>query len=192
MAPGLEDAVLDSQSLFRAVLEALSRPGRIVSTGTTLNPPSPLHPSSAAIALSLFDLSTPYWLDPALRSSGVSDFIQFHTGAGQTDDPSRATFAIADGRHGSVDWSGFAIGTPEYPDRSTTVIVQVEAFQEDGAIRLSGPGIQTQHHLGVSGLNQDFWSARQDNAALYPLGIDAILTTPHSLVGLPRTTQVSI
>lgn len=42
----------------------------------------------------------------------------------------------------------FAIGTPEYPDRSATLIVEVDALTTESA-RLTGPGIESEAHLSL-------------------------------------------
>ena len=42
LAPGFRDPVLESQNAFRAVLSAMSRPGRIEPVALQTEPPAPL------------------------------------------------------------------------------------------------------------------------------------------------------
>ena len=77
----------------------------------------------------------------------------------------------------------FRIGTPEYPDRSATLIVEMEDLGQTH--RLTGPGIQDHAMLGVP----DAGVFRQ-NAGLFPLGLDFILCAGARLAAVARTTQV--
>src|SRR3546814_18697075 len=54
-SPGFVDPVLDSQSVFRTLLEAMSYPGRVVGTGAGLSVPAPVSPAAAAACLTLAD-----------------------------------------------------------------------------------------------------------------------------------------
>lgn len=192
LAAGFVEPVFDSQLVFRAVLSAFSRPGRISTVPTNIEPPFPLPTATAAIALSLFDLSTPYWIDPSIGSKAVIEYIGFHSGARTTGTPTEAAFAILGASGNTVDWDGFASGTPDYPDRSTTIITQVNDLQEHGPIRLTGPGIEHEHRIAVDSVPPDFWSTLQKNAQLYPLGTDTILVAQNRVLCLPRTTRVEI
>jgi len=192
LAAGFAEPVFDSQAVFRAVLSAFSRPGRISMVSTGIEPPRPLQVATAAIALSLFDLSTPYWIDPSVGSIPVTEYIGFHSGARTTGNLTEASFAIL-GADGDTDcWDSFAIGTPDYPDRSTTIIIQVYDFQEVGPIRLTGPGIEHEHRVAVDGVPSGFWPTLQKNAQRYPLGTDTVLVAQNRLLCLPRTTKVEI
>ena len=60
---GFPDPVLDAQEVFRAVMDALARPGSVRPLGSDLDPPAPLTPELAAVALSLADHDAPLWLE---------------------------------------------------------------------------------------------------------------------------------
>ena len=79
---GFADPVLGAQSTFRAVMEALSRPGTAQPIAFPATPPIPLTAELAAVALTLFDHDTAVWLDPALMElDAVCTWLAFHTGA---------------------------------------------------------------------------------------------------------------
>jgi alpha-D-ribose 1-methylphosphonate 5-triphosphate synthase subunit PhnH len=83
-----------------------------------------------------------------------------------------------------VPLAGFPLGTPEYPDRSATLIVDLPALSATGA-RLTGPGIRD-----TAALSLPDPAAFAANGAGFPLGLDFILCAGDRLAGLPRTTRV--
>jgi alpha-D-ribose 1-methylphosphonate 5-triphosphate synthase subunit PhnH len=190
IAPGFADPVFDSQATFRAALDALARPGRVVPLAPLLTPPAPLNPTAAALCLALADLDTPLWLDPAADSAAVRDYLRFHSGAPLVAGRADATFAVLAAPATAADFEGFAPGTPEYPDRSATLIVQVAGFAEAGGVTLSGPGIESHRGLAVDGLPEGFWTWARANHAGYPLGVDVLFAAPDRVAGLPRSTAV--
>ena len=48
--------IFDAQGVFRAVMDALARPGTIQPVATRLAPPAPLTPELAAVALALAEM----------------------------------------------------------------------------------------------------------------------------------------
>ena len=66
---GFADLVLGAQSVFRATMDALARPGTVQSIASDAAPPAPLTPELAALALTLCDHDTPVWFDPELAAS---------------------------------------------------------------------------------------------------------------------------
>lgn len=187
---GLADPVRDAQATFRAVLDALARPGRIVGVPTSAGPLTPdgLGPAAAALALTLVDFETPVWLDPGLTAA--APWLSFHCGAPLVDDPARAAFAFARGFDALPALDRFGLGNEEYPDRSTTLILEVAGLEADTGLRLTGPGIATEARLAVAGVPPGWWAARAALAVLFPLGLDLILVASGRLAALPRTTRV--
>lgn len=189
-AVGFDDPVLESQRTFRALLSALSRPGSHVRIEPGLIPPPSLHPAAAALCLTLLDLETPLWLDPAAARPAVVDFLRFHCGCPIVDDPVRARFVLLADASGLADLDRFAIGTPEFPDQSATVIAQVRAFDDGYPLVLRGPGIEATASIAVPDLPRDFVRIWAGNHALFPQGVDLILAAPDSIIGLPRSVSV--
>jgi len=190
MLPGFADPTLDSQRIFRSVLEALSRPGRIVDVPAAMQPPAPLHPATAAVCLTLLDFDTPLWLDDAAARPAVVEWLKFHCSMPLVTEPETAHFAlVADGERMPA-LGVFDAGTAEHPERSATVIVQVRALIGGTGRSLRGPGIADQVHLDVTGVPGPFWTWVSDNHALFPRGVDLIMSAGQVIASLPRATRV--
>ena len=190
MLPGLADPTLDSQRIFRSVLEAISRPGRIVDVATAIQPPAPLHPATAAVCLTLLDFDTPLWLDDAAARPEVVEWLKFHCGMPLTGEPEAAGFALVADAGRMPPLGAFNAGTAEHPERSATVIVQVRALIGGTGRRLTGPGIADEVHLDVAGTPAPFWSGAFDNHAQFPRGVDLLMSAGQVIAALPRTTRV--
>ena len=86
--------------------------------------------------------------------------------------------------------SAFELGSDEFPKRSTTLLVQVEGLTAGRGRRLTGPGIRIETRLEARGLPDAFWQDLRHNHALFPRGVDVLLTAGRQLAALPRTTAV--
>ncbi len=135
------DPVFESQAAFRAILAAMARPGAILACGEGLAPPAPLSPAAAAAILALADFETPLWIAPSLLAGGIASYLKFHTGAPLAASPDKAAFALIDAAADALRLADFAQGTQEYPDRSTTIVVQLSSLSNGPLLRLAGPGI---------------------------------------------------
>jgi alpha-D-ribose 1-methylphosphonate 5-triphosphate synthase subunit PhnH len=191
LACGLPDPVFDAQRVFRVVMNALARPGSLGLLSSDLEPPSPLTPGLAAIALSLCDQDTQVWLDPTLaRSPGVADYLRFHTGAPIVAAPSEAAFALVGDPAACPPFASFALGPQDYPDRSTTLVLAVEELSTEDGFIFEGPGIARQATLGVAPLPENFAQAWADNCARFPRGVDLLFAARHTVAALPRSTRI--
>lgn len=190
MRPGLTDPTLDSQRIFRGLLEAVSHPGRIVDVAGDVEGPAPLHPAAMAVCLTLLDFETPLWLDGAAARPDVLEWLRFHCGAPVVVRPEAARFALVADPSAMPALQAFDAGAPEYPDRSTTVIVQARTLLGGVGWRLTGPGIEGETRLDVDGVPETFRGWLRDNHAAFPRGVDTVLTAGRMIAALPRTTRV--
>jgi alpha-D-ribose 1-methylphosphonate 5-triphosphate synthase subunit PhnH len=189
LAPGFADPVGDAQACFRAVLDAMAHPGRIVQVPAGLSGPLPLSPAAASIALTLCDIDTPVWLDAA--STAAAQYITFHCGAPLAASPAESRFAFVADPAALPSLDAFALGTDEYPERSTTLVIAVVGFGSTSEMRLTGPGIRGEVQLGVAGLPARFWTERAALVELFPRGLDVLFVSGGDLVGLPRPIQAA-
>jgi alpha-D-ribose 1-methylphosphonate 5-triphosphate synthase subunit PhnH len=190
LASAFGDPVHASQGTFRAIMDALARPGTITTVAAAIAPPAPLKPAAAAIALTLLDYETPVWLDPALAIAEVADWLRFHTGAPVTADPRAAAFAFVANSAEAPAFDTFALGTMDYPDRSTTLVLQIETFAGGECLALSGPGIAGTQTFRAELLPRRFREQLSSNRAAFPRGIDIILATDQAITALPRSVRV--
>jgi alpha-D-ribose 1-methylphosphonate 5-triphosphate synthase subunit PhnH len=183
--PSFADPVGQAQVCFRAVLDAMARPGTRLPAGQGLTPPTPLDPATAAVLLTLVDQDTPVWLDPAAEAA--RHWLAFHCGAGFTDAPAGAAFALA---LALPDLATLSPGTHEQPETAATLILQVGSLSEGARYRLRGPGLRESSTLSVRGLPDDFVTIWQRNRAGFPLGVDLVLCAGTTLAALPRSVTV--
>jgi alpha-D-ribose 1-methylphosphonate 5-triphosphate synthase subunit PhnH len=188
---GFAEKVLSAQCTFRSVMEAMARPGSVARIVAEVGTPAAMMGGTAAIALTLFDHDTPIWLDPAMsETSEVTKWLKFHTGAPVVADSSISHFAVIGDAAALPALDRFAFGSNEYPDRSTTLILQVESLTQGHRFVLQGPGIDGTAMLQVALQPADLFERLDINAALFPRGIDVVLVAGDAIVAIPRTTRL--
>ncbi|TKT74649.1 phosphonate C-P lyase system protein PhnH [Aquamicrobium sp. LC103] len=188
---GFADPVFDSQAVFAAIMDAFARPGKIVDLGARATAPAPMPAAAAAFIATLADFDTPIWLDEGLgQVPGLVPWISFHTGAPLAGKPDAARFAVLSDARELLDLGRFALGTPEYPDRSATIIAVLEGLDGGERLVLSGPGIEHEAFMEPRGLPSGFLAAVARNNALFPLGVDILLVAGAKALALARTTRI--
>lgn len=188
---GFARPVFDAQTVFRAVMDAMARPGTAHAVSPLAHPPAPLSPLAASVALSLCDHDTPVWLDKKLSQPAVRDWLGFHTGAPAATLATDAHFAFAASPDELIALENFTQGSQEYPDRSTTIVLQVESFDAGTPLTLSGPGIETTATVAPHPMPRHFSAQWKQNRARFPRGVDLILVSTDAIVCLPRTVRIA-
>lgn len=190
-SPGFADPVRDAQRCFRKLLAALSYPGRAQDLRGLLSiAPEPLYPTTAALCLALLDVETIVWLDGSLDTPDVRQFLSFHCGCKIAAHPGEAAFALLDGTTAAPRLQTLHPGTPEYPDRAATALIQVAATTGGESAIASGPGIAETQDIEIAGLEPEFWARRATVNAAFPTGVDIVFVDARQIVGLPRAIRV--
>ncbi len=182
--PGFADPVLDSQACFRAVLDAMSRPGTIHTVTSPASPPPPLDRATAAALLTLVDIDTPLWLDDGAEAA--AEWIAFHCGA-----PRAAIDAAAFGvALAPVPLAGLTAGSDDGPEDGATLILQLPALGHGRTFVLDGPGLAAPTRFSAVGLPPGFVAEWAANHARFPRGVDLILCAGDRLAAFPRTLRI--
>ena len=188
---GFARPVLDAQQTFRLLLDSLAMPGLVVEVPDLVRPPAPLHSAAGALCLTLADMDTPVWIDNG-EDGAAGSWLRFHCNCPLVGDHAGAALAVATDARSLPQLETFSLGDPQYPDRSATLVVQVDELSEDSGWRLTGPGIESERRLAVQGLAEGFVQQREALAPLYPLGVDVFFVAGSRVAGLPRTTRIEV
>jgi alpha-D-ribose 1-methylphosphonate 5-triphosphate synthase subunit PhnH len=171
-------------------MDAVARPGTVADLSFAVDGPAGLGCAAAAVSLTLFDFETTVWLEPALRGGAVESWLRFHAGCPMVNEPEAAAFALVTDAAAMPALADFHQGDAKYPDRSTTIVIQIEALDGGAEVTLSGPGIAGERTIAPRGLPADFWTQLQTNHAQFQFGVDVMLAAGPSLMALPRSTRV--
>ncbi|NKB78957.1 phosphonate C-P lyase system protein PhnH [Ochrobactrum daejeonense] len=189
---GFANPVTDAQAAFHAIMHAMANPGRIYPLERTANPPKPLTQELGVVAVTLLDHDATFWCDSTIAADeNATAWLTFHTGAPRIDNSTIAQFALVSDVSLLPAFADFSQGEPEFPDRSTTVVLAVSSLTDGQGFVLKGPGIDGERSLHVTGLPQDFAGQWRENGAQYPLGVDLVLVCDRAVAALPRTTRIT-
>ena len=76
LGAGFSNEAFGSQAVFRAVLQALSHPGRTVAVEHDAQAPVVGHAASAVVLLALLDSDCTLWLSPRLATSDAGAWLR--------------------------------------------------------------------------------------------------------------------
>lgn len=176
------DVSRDAARAFRICLNVMARPGMVEQLdGAT--PPAPLSTAAGTLLLTLCDGETPIHLAGAHDIAPVRDWITFHTNAPIVTDRADAVLALGTWP-ALLPLHGYPVGSDEYPDRSATLIVEMDQTETRSAL-LKGPGIRDTAQLSLPEIE-----AFRDNHTLFPCGLDFFFTAQDQIAGLPRSSKV--
>ncbi len=211
LEPGLAQPVQDAQAVFRTVLQAMARPGRVQDLPDpvlqAVGRPAdregrPIGAGLAALLPTLLDADTRMRPIGRLASGALRAWLRFHTGAREPahdDAPVDFTLAAAADLL-PTQWQAVPLGSDEWPQHGGTLIVEVEALgdaPEGGAaqgllLELRGPGIERLQPLRVQGLPLAFWHYRQALQGQFPCGFELLLLCGGRIAALPRSTHIAL
>lgn len=169
-----------AQPVFRAVLDALARPGTVARL-----PAGGAVPPALLPVLALADLDTPVAI---LSDDDWSDPVGTATGAPITG-PAQARFVAALRPPETGEAARFPIGSAASPEAAALVSLAVPELTGGPQRTLRGPGVPDSRAVTPRGVLPQVWTAHA--AAAFPAGFDLLLVDPDGRVlGIPRSTRI--
>lgn len=187
-APAFGDPARASQKAFRTIMNALAEPGTVQRLDAAGARCPGFSEAMTAVALTLIDFETKVFLD---GSTEAERYLRFHTGAPIVSTPGSAAFAFITEPRSLPGLAVFAHGTLDYPDASTTIVIDVQTIDTNGGWGLAGPGIDGTRRIGFSPLREGLLDELTANRAAFPLGVDILFCAGERIVSLPRSTRVT-
>lgn len=194
------DEVFDSQAHFRQVLDCMARPGKVNTLhALPIDVPFGVERSAVYVCLALLNRDVSYYFSSG--SSDIEDYIRINTGClpGELEE---ADFVVVNGTDIPEMLELAKEGILTYPEGGATFIVQVSGVSSSEIapamkLRLSGPGIDCERVIWVSGWQRQWVETLSEKNSEYPLGVDTILsfkshTGESKICCLPRSTKIEI
>ena len=188
-----------SLSVFRAVLEAVSRPGKVVDLPAGV---ATSVPPAAVPVLALADLDVSVATLEAGDGSSPdgerwASSIRAVTGC-RLAAASDADMVVAIRPPSRVDVDSLRVGTAHAPERGARLFVQCDAIIEGSTpagttIRILGPGASAGRTITVNGADADVFRALVAANRGFPAGVDTWLVAgDRRMVGIPRSSRIDI
>ncbi len=190
------DLVHDIQSTYRLTLDAMSRPGKIVSLSsdvTAINDSLYFFPSTWLLIHMLLDIDVTFNVISSLPEEKLALMNQLTYAKPASMHQADYIFVSHDANNSDVHAAIEQVknGSLVDPHESATVIIEVEALSTEAYYELRGPGIKSCTYINIHS-HVEWQTIREQRNIEYPLGIDLIFVDrKHQLIALPRTTQVT-
>ncbi|MEI7882332.1 MAG: phosphonate C-P lyase system protein PhnH [Actinomycetota bacterium] len=191
---------VESHEVFRSMLDSLSRPGTIAQL-TALE--SVDVPRCIIPLLAIIDVETRFAvIDNKSTSHDWSALIGSATGAPPAS-LAESSWVVALSEPTRDNMEDLPRGSALAPERGCGLVVgcaslsegfdQGDATQESTSIALTGPGVDGQKIVTISGISNYFFESLCDLNGSFPAGVDVwMVDQSGQILALSRSTQISI
>lgn len=183
-----------SLAVFRAVLEAISRPGKVVDLPAGV---ATSVPPAAIPALALADLDVSVGTLEAGDESAWATSIRSVTGCRLTS-AADSDVVVAIRPPTAVEVESLRIGMAHAPERGARLFVHCEAITEGSTdagstIRVDGPGASAGRTITITGVDADVFRALAAANRAFPAGVDTwLVASDRRMVGIPRSSRIDV
>lgn len=186
------DLVYDIQAVYRKVLNAMARPGKIENVSDQCDKIEydfNCYKSTNIVLLTLLDAEVSFCFDDNKSFDDVEMINQMTYSKAKPANEADFIIITKDCDDTCGIMNKAKIGELKNPNKSATVIIEVDEMNNYEGIVLTGPGIKSTQKIKIS--NYDLWKEiRQKKNKEFPLGIDIILTDEKGNIAcIPRTTK---
>ena len=173
LSPVLTPRGAREQQTFRVLLNAMARPGSI---GQLPVPEQPSQSRLLAVAEAIVDHEVTFAALP--ERPELVDAVLRLTGSRQAS-LEYADYVFCEAATLAEALARVKDGTLEYPDRSATLVCEVQDIDEPTSdyVELSGPGIDVSIRVHVDGLEPEARAAFVERNAMPPAGVDVVFVS---------------
>ncbi len=169
------DEVLDTQKVFRLLLEAMANPGRRCSIKEQSQKLYGKQPALLAVAMTLLDNGISF---SAPNNPELTEQIVLLTHARETS-PGRADYIFLSSEEVLFECMVAAKdGTLENPHESATIILAKPTGEAEHTLTIRGPGVDGQQRVYMPAVVSRALTCRTQQGYEYPRGIDLIFLFP--------------
>lgn len=191
------DLVHDIQSSYRKVLNCMSRPGfidNIQDIGEKVDLGIEFYKPTLVTMLMLLDAEVSFKI-VSDKEGEITEFVsQLTYSKASSIEEADYIFIMSDADENEIElaFRSAKIGNLIDPEKSASIIMEVEKLSNDKKLMLKGPGIEEANFVSISAAGG--WIEERENKNIeYPLGIDILFIDSFSnIMCIPRTTKLSI
>lgn len=195
---------IDSNDVFRAMLQTLGQPGTIELLTLSKNSQCP---PEIALILSLIDVETKFSVVSSIPDMDQQHWTNLiHAVSGAPSAPETQSEWILSFGEPSINLlESIQRGTPHRPEMGCRLIIachelsissQFQPFESEKVmttISLRGPGIETENKLQIAGVSRRFFEVLHDINGSFPMGVDVWLCDKSGRVSaISRSTEVNV
>ena len=181
-----EAKTIRDHSLFRTILMAMSHPGSVYPVPELEDEPDAV----TCLLGCMMDNEVGFAVidDPDLETRLAKQTC------GRPAPVDAADFIIAPKGSTQGAIGRFKRGTLEYPDKGATVVYLVETLGYGNiSFTLSGPGVDGEADLEISGFGWEELRNLRDVNIEFPLGVDALfMDSAGRIAAIPRSSQIGV
>lgn len=191
------DLVHDTQKAYRKVANSMSRPGTInilKDECEMLNLGVNINKGVLLLMMMLLDREVTYCIECESMDTYVEEITQLTYSKCASSEKADFLFILKNASPNKVynDLKKTKIGTLIDPQKSTTVIYEVDDFDNSSNFELKGPGINGKVEISIN-LTEELLKIRDMKNWEYPLGIDFIfIDSKYRIICIPRTTVILV
>lgn len=185
------DLVFDCQKVFKGVMNAMAKPGTIISIDEHSSKLAEKDNVALAIAMTFMDNRSTYYVEgnEELTTEIREKTMAVKTGLENADYVIVPDTESAEG-HFEQLLACAKTGTLPEPHKSATVMVCLKEFAGENKVVLEGPGINVSREITLPDAGIAWLRKRTEMKYEFPCGTDIVFYTDKGeIMAIPRTTK---
>ncbi|MGL5354827.1 MAG: phosphonate C-P lyase system protein PhnH [Clostridium sp.] len=189
------DIVHNTQKSYRKVVDSMSRPGivnKLKNECEKINFDISINKGILLLMIMLLDREVTYCIESENKETYIKEISQLTYSKQTNCEKTDFLFVLKDS---SLSKSYEAlekvkVGTLIDPQKSTTIIYEVDNIYGNKKFKIMGPGVDGEKEISIN-ISDELLIIREIKNVEYPLGVDFIfIDKDYNIMCIPRTTSI--